>query len=186
MREILQRHFGLEWIIRINCLFRLSILSQLNWREGFLVTIVLSLVQLPASSLHHQCFSILKFDALCCPYGIDSDSFKSEIHVFRCHFSKHQESKVDVLRFIERGYRECYSQIFKVYRIAVTLPVTTAGNERSFSTMKRTKSYLRSTMLDDRLGDQACLSINRERAKELEMDLIVDTFGRQKRKIVLF
>ena len=128
-------------------------------------------------------------------YGIDSDSLIAEMQVFRCQFSKHQESKVyeekcrtmvDVRRFIEGGYIECYTQLFRVYRIAVTLPVTTAGNERSFSTMKRTKSYLRSTMLDDSLGYLACLSINRERAKEIEMDSIVDTFGKQQRRIELF
>ena len=42
------------------------------------------------------------------------------------------------------------------------------------------------TMLDDRLGDLASLSINRMRAKEFEMDSIVFTFGKQHRRIVLF
>ena len=128
-------------------------------------------------------------------YGIDSDSLKAEMQAFSCQFSKHQESKVykekcrnmiDFFRFIEGGYLECYTQLHRVYRIAVNLPVTTAGNERSCSTMKKAKSYLRSTMLDYRLGGLACLSINRERAKEMEMDSIVDTFGKQQRSIVLF
>ena len=44
--------------------------------------------------------------------------------------------------------------------------------------MKRVKTYLRSTMGDDRLGDLATLSINRERTAKLEMDEIVDIFDR--------
>ena len=44
--------------------------------------------------------------------------------------------------------------------------------------MKRVKTYLRSTMGDDRLGDLVTLSINRERTAKLEMDEIVDIFDR--------
>ena len=43
---------------------------------------------------------------------------------------------------------------------------------------ERVKTCLRRTMDDDRLGDLATLSINRERKAKIEMDEIVDIFDR--------
>ena len=57
-------------------------------------------------------------------------------------------------------HRVCYSQLYTAFLIAAVIAVTTAENERSFSCMKRVKTYLRSVMDDDRLGDLATLSIN--------------------------
>ena len=50
----------------------------------------------------------------------------------------------------------------KLLRTALTIAVNTAQCERAFSTLKRVKSYLRSTMNEQRLSDLAILSIERE------------------------
>ena len=82
---------------------------------------------------------------------------------------------LDVINFIE-PHKVVYIELYKAYQIACAIPVTTAETERSFSCMKRVKTYLRSTMGDDRLGDLSTLSINRERTAKLEMDEIVNNF----------
>lgn len=52
-------------------------------------------------------------------------------------------------------------------QLFVTLPVTSATPERTFSTLSRLKTYLRSTMMEKRLNGLAMANINKkELAKE--------------------
>ena len=48
---------------------------------------------------------------------------------------------------------------------------------RSFSTLKRIKTYLRNSMTDSRLSSLGMLSIESERAKSLNMTAFVDVFA---------
>jgi hypothetical protein len=50
----------------------------------------------------------------------------------------------------------------KVIKLLLTIPVSTASAERSFSAMRRIKTYLRSTMGEDRLSALAILSIEKQ------------------------
>jgi hypothetical protein len=45
-----------------------------------------------------------------------------------------------------------FSETLKILQIINTLPVSTASNEKFFSSLKRVKSYLRSSMGDKRLS----------------------------------
>ena len=53
-------------------------------------------------------------------------------------------------------------QVVLLLRLFGTLPVTTATAERSFSTLRRLKTYLRSTMSEERLTDLALMTVHRE------------------------
>ena len=69
----------------------------------------------------------------------------------------------DLLKFInENGLDETFSEVSKLLEIVLMTPISTADLERSFSTMKRIKTYLQNTMLQDRLNSLACLSIHKE------------------------
>ena len=52
-----------------------------------------------------------------------------------------------------------HPQIFKLMKIYLTIPVTSAGAERSFSVLKRLKNCLRTTMGQKRLSSLAILEI---------------------------
>lgn len=58
--------------------------------------------------------------------------------------------------------KDIYPNIYIALKIFATLPVSTATPERSFSTLRRLKTYLRSTMGQDRLTDLATVNIHRE------------------------
>ena len=70
-----------------------------------------------------------------------------------------------------------FPTVTKVLHIALTIVVTTAECERSFSCLKRTKSYLRSSMSEQRLIDLAVLSIEQELSKDLSLDEVVNKFA---------
>ncbi|ELT92905.1 hypothetical protein CAPTEDRAFT_59361, partial [Capitella teleta] len=62
-------------------------------------------------------------------------------------------------------------------RIFITWPVTTATGERSFSSLKYIKSYLRSTMGEDRLNGLAHLFINRD--IRIDPAAVIDEFAKK-------
>ena len=71
-------------------------------------------------------------------------------------------------------------------RILLTLPISVACGERSFSKLKLIKNYLRSTMTQDRLVGLATISIEHELACSLDLkSLIADFASAKARKINL-
>lgn len=61
-------------------------------------------------------------------------------------------------------------------QLYLTLPVTTATPERSFSKLKIIKTYLRSTMSQTRLNSLAVLSIENEESRSVDIDKVVNEF----------
>nr|CAI5869807.1 unnamed protein product [Callosobruchus analis] len=56
---------------------------------------------------------------------------------------------------------ECLSELYKLLNIIVTIPVTSVSVERSFSALKRIKTYTRNTMDQNRLSNIALISIEK-------------------------
>ena len=73
-----------------------------------------------------------------------------------------------------------YSEIIKVLNLILTLPVTTATNERIFSNLKRVKTYLRTKCGNERLSDLLVICSSREEVRHLNLDELVDLFARKK------
>ena len=68
----------------------------------------------------------------------------------------------NLLSFIlENNLNETYIEISKILKIIATIPMTTAVAERTFSTLKHIKTFLRNTMLNNRLNALALMSLNR-------------------------
>ena len=60
--------------------------------------------------------------------------------------------------------------MYPALQISVTLPVSNASAERTFSAMKRIKSWLRASMGNSRLSDLAVINVNLEVAKKIGKD----------------
>ena len=60
------------------------------------------------------------------------------------------------------GERVALSQIFILMKLLLVMPATNATSERSFSTLRRVKSYLWATMSQERLNSLLTLHIHKE------------------------
>jgi hAT family C-terminal dimerisation region len=69
-----------------------------------------------------------------------------------------------------------FPQLFKLIRLVLTLPISTASTERAFSAMKILKTRLRTTMGDDWLVDLMVIYVERAVAKSLDIKDIVNFF----------
>ena len=80
-------------------------------------------------------------------------------------------------------------ELSKVLQILSVVPATSCSTERSFSSLRRLKTYLRSTMGQERLSNLALLHIEREYVNKViieDMEDIINTFGERNGRQTLF
>jgi hypothetical protein len=73
-----------------------------------------------------------------------------------------------------------------IHRILLTMPVSVATAERSFSKLKIIKNYLRSTMGQNRLSNPAIISIESDQLKELDTEDLIKQFAKIKARKAQF
>ena len=85
---------------------------------------------------------------------------------------------IDVLNYLHKNeILSLYPNIAIVLKLLLTIPVSVASAERSFSKLKIIKNYLRSTMTQNRLNDLAIISIEKDIAKEIDPHKIIQQFA---------
>lgn len=67
--------------------------------------------------------------------------------------------------------KQAFCNIFTVLQLLATLPMSSASSERSFSTLKYLKTYLRNTMSQDRLNGLALMYVHRD--KHIDIDQLI-------------
>ena len=78
------------------------------------------------------------------------------------------------------GKQRFYPSLAKAYQLALTIPVSVASNERSFSKLRLVKNYLRSTMKEDRLDDLMILTSARDILDSLDLDKLSNDWSLRK------
>uniref|UniRef100_A0A8I6YXU0 HAT C-terminal dimerisation domain-containing protein n=1 Tax=Hordeum vulgare subsp. vulgare TaxID=112509 RepID=A0A8I6YXU0_HORVV len=81
---------------------------------------------------------------------------------------------VDILEILMK--RPFYPNAVIAYRILLTIPVTVATAEMSFSKLKLLKSYLRSSMTQERLNDLATVALENDVLKKISYEDIIEDF----------
>ena len=150
------------------------VIQELKRRFNDNRSLILSVASCNPKNEHF--FSLDRVQPLAQESGIDLSKLAPQLDVAKNLLkSKKVETIEDVMKellTLQDGFPEVYSLI----KVAMTIPVTSATAERSFSVLKRTKTYLRSTMVQERLTHLAVLSIERELSKNLDLDSVVDRF----------
>ena len=126
-------------------------------------------------------------------YGSDFDSLLLPTHmeIFSKTF-RGDEGKVmvsDILAFFRNCtpcQLELMSQVSKLVKLLLVMPATNAGSERSFSAVRRIKTYLRSTMSQQRLNHLMLLHVHKRETDALNLVDVANDFiaGNDHRKHV--
>ena len=82
---------------------------------------------------------------------------------------------------------EIFPELVIALKIFLTIPVSAASGERSFSKLSLIKNYSRSTMSQDRLNDLSTLNMNYKIARQMDFtDVIKDLLTNKQREMFPF
>ena len=115
---------------------------------------------------------------------IDGLDLFQELNVLRKVLQSEINTPAETLTYIKR--LDCFPYACIAFKILLTIPVKVASAERSFSKLKLIKSYLRSTMSQERLNELAILSIEKDILTKLEYKNLINIFTSQKARKISF
>ncbi|XP_016658723.2 uncharacterized protein LOC107883372 [Acyrthosiphon pisum] len=111
---------------------------------------------------------------------LEAMNLKTEINLWKSKWIRIKDEGVDVITSAETCNEILYPTVKKLLFILSCLPVSVASAERSFSTLRRLKTWLRSTMGQNRLSGLALLHVHR--SISINIDKIIDTFSQMKKR----
>lgn len=123
---------------------------------------------------------VQQFQSCLCINSLRYNFPLSERYTFEQEEAKHW-TVLQFLQFIIKwDFVESLPYLTLTLRFFLTICVSVASCERSFSKMKLIKNYLRSTMSQSRLSDLAVLSIENELTRQTDFDDVIDQFATMK------
>ena len=83
---------------------------------------------------------------------------------------------IDTVQKFSAGQRDFYSEIVVLMQLLIVMPASNAVSERSFSSMKLVKTYLRNRMTQERLNHLMILHVHKKLTDALDVDAVVREF----------
>ncbi|XP_025409061.1 uncharacterized protein LOC112682620 [Sipha flava] len=98
---------------------------------------------------------------------VKSISVQSEMHVVKnyLHLSN-GKSSINLEALTSVLSKNIYPNMSKLIQVALTFPISSSTCERNFSAMRRIKTWLRSSMVQNRLKNLAIISIEKDISKK--------------------
>ena len=79
-------------------------------------------------------------------------------------------------RALKKEVRDLFPSVMALIRLLLLCPASSAEAERSFSSLRRLKTWLRSTMTQERLNSVAVCHIHQDLLDRIDMDAIMCDF----------
>ncbi|XP_060873994.1 52 kDa repressor of the inhibitor of the protein kinase-like [Metopolophium dirhodum] len=121
----------------------------------------------------------------CTDSNLNDNLLNGELDLWYTKYSTLISAELKNKNAIEVYFQTCpdvYPIISKLLQIFITLPVSTATRERSFSTLRRLKTYLRNSSGQIRLNGLALLNIHRDINVDIN-DVLDELAKKSKRKL---
>ncbi|XP_047104957.1 uncharacterized protein LOC124752643 [Schistocerca piceifrons] len=119
-------------------------------------------------------------------HDVDVVDLSQELEIFRMQAKElindvEKATPLDILKKIqELSLEDIYPNIQIALRIYLTLPVTVASCERSFSKIKLIYNNFRSSMGQERLSNLSILSTEHEEVAKLNLEELIDNLRKSK------
>lgn len=161
---------------------RFQNLDDVNEKFGVLT----NFHKMPKQELLHHCQTLSDALTHVNQPDIDGNELAMEMQNFP-QLPSDNITNMELLTFLhDKKLTEIYPKMWVALRISATLLVTVASAERSFSKLKLIKTYLRTTMMQERLSGLAIISINHVVSNQLSYDDVIDDFaGKKARRVNL-
>ena len=170
-----------------------SILLQLEARFGSMEKLeFIELLDCNKFKKYDVNFPVKAFESLKKSYSVffEFSRLRSELSVLYSHEQFAKKNVAELLKhMLESDLHIGLPEIYKLMNLVMTIPITTASVERSFSALKRIKSYLRSSQSEERLSNLSLISIERHFLKDLMADrekfygLVIEEFCKKTRRV---
>ena len=129
--------------------------------------------------------------SLKCKYGplFHIQSLENQLRFIYNDPDFHKSSPLEVLQYIYKcGLETSVPEAVKLLKLNSVISISSASVERSFSCLKRVKTYLRNKMGQERLGCLCRISLRKDITKEIEdknilHDRIVQKFVEKPRRL---
>ena len=108
---------------------------------------------------------------------LDASQLDVQLQSLKGQFAQSDECSIKAyiafLQELSLPARTYFSEVVKVVQLILVMPATNAASERSFSTMRRIKSYLRGTMRQERLNNLMTLHVYQDKLDTVDsLDLV--------------
>ncbi|XP_013192236.2 52 kDa repressor of the inhibitor of the protein kinase-like [Amyelois transitella] len=112
-----------------------------------------------------------------------SSVVKAELEVWKAAMTLTSPIPKSALECLDNCDQKLYPNIYTLLQILATIPVSTATPERTFSSLRRLKNYLRNTTSENRLNGLALMNIHY--MIEIDANEVVDIFKKKNRRLIL-
>lgn len=119
-------------------------------------------------------------------YNMNYDELRSKQRFYKVALGQKKQINLTLITkfFVENNFHQSLNTMNKLLKIVWTIPANSCECERSFSSLRRLKTYIRSTTGQERLCSLALINI--ERSFDIDLDLIATEFvskNKERKKI---
>ncbi|XP_022177201.1 52 kDa repressor of the inhibitor of the protein kinase-like [Myzus persicae] len=109
--------------------------------------------------------------------------FKAEFSIWKSKWLKEESRPNTAIEGLDNCNILLFPNIWKLLQVLATIPMSTATPERTFSSLKRLKTYLRNSTGETRLNGLALMSIHRE--INVDPEEVLNRFAKQSRRMMI-
>ena len=108
---------------------------------------------------------------------------------FQSNPGKRRPTVFDIRDYIvamTQAQKDLLNEVVNLMKLILVMPATNSTSKRSFSALRRVKTYLRSTMGQQRLNDLLLLHVHKEITDSLDLKEVVNNFVNSEHRLKIF
>ena len=109
---------------------------------------------------------------------LNKEKLATQLQLLPCLFDEAVNISVLKTKFMQltTAQKVLFDEVALLWKLLLCIPATNATSERSFSTMRRVKSYLRGSMGQERLNHLMILNVHKHQTDDLNLKAVANDF----------